>query len=191
MARKAPLDPAAKFADRLNYLPIAVFGLWLGPMVHLWPQLWGPTLPFGTPPPSLPPWPWFIGAVGAGLAVFAVPRGWYRPRAFETRLYRWLGVRTFRRLATNGDAIVRAVRARFPGYTVHARDHGRALANTMTGEKSHLVCLMFGAVTSAYLLAIGWNGWAAWTIATNIVANLYPILLQRYTRGRLARLGIG
>jgi hypothetical protein len=185
-----PLDPAARFAERLNYLPIAVFGLWLAPIVNLWLQLAGPLLPFGRQPPGLPPLPWFAGAVLAGLAVFLIPRRWYGTAGFEPRLYRRLGILAFRRFATNGDALVRAVRRRHPGYTVHRRDFAKALANTYVGESSHLVCLIFGAVTSAYVVVIGWTGWAAWTIVTNLIANLYPILLQRYTRARLARLGI-
>ena len=35
---------------------------------------------------------------------------------------------------------------------------------------------------------IGWYAWAAWTLATNVVGNLYPVMLQRYTRMRLERI---
>jgi hypothetical protein len=185
---KPPPSPAERLADRLNYLPIAVFGLWLAPILHLWLQLFGPMRPPGWPPPDSPPVPWFAGAGLAGIAMLLLPRGWYRPRRFEAGIYRKLGVRAFRRWATNGDAIVRIVRRRHPGFTVHARDFAQAFANTLVGEKSHLGLLMFGAVTSAYLLAIGWLGWAAWSIVTNLIGNLYPVLLQRYTRARLLRL---
>jgi hypothetical protein len=184
-----PLHAPDRLADRLNYLPIAVFGLWLGPILHAWMQLFGPLRPFGWPPaPS--PLPWFVAAVAAGLATLLLPRGWYRPRHFEAPLYRRMGVRHFRRWATNGDAIVRAVRRRHPSFTVHRGKFADALANTRVGEKSHLAFLVFGAVTSVYLLASGWPGWAAWSIASNVIANLYPALLQRYTRARLARLDI-
>jgi hypothetical protein len=186
---KPALDPAARLADRLNYLPIAVFGLWLGPIVNVWLQLAGPMLP-AWEPPGQPSLPWFAGAVASALAVWLLPRGWYRTRAFEPRLYRWLGVLAFRRLTTNGDVLIRAVRRRHPGYTVHAGNFAQALANTYVGERSHLVCGMFGLVTSAYLLAIGWDIWAAWTIVTNLLGNFYPVMLQRYTRARLARIGI-
>ena len=190
MAKKSSLQPADRLADRLNYLPIAVFGLWLGPILHVWMQLFGPMLPFAWAPPTSPPLPWFSGAVAAGLAMLLLPPGWYRVRHFERGLYQTLGLRNFRRWATNGDAIVRAVRRRHPSYTVHGREFAQALANTLIGEKSHLALLMFGVVTSGYLVAVGWYGWAAWTMASNAIGNLYPVLLQRYTRDRLARLAI-
>lgn len=190
MAMKPLLHASDRLADRLNYLPIAVFGLWLAPILQVWMQLFGPMLPFGWGPPAAPPLPWFAGAVTAGLAMLLLPRARYRSRHFEGPLYQWMGVRHFRRWATNGDAIVRAVRRRHPSYTVHRHKFVKVLADTMVGEKSHLVFLMFGAVTSVYLLAIGWHGWAAWSIATNVIGNLYPVLLQRYTRARLARLHI-
>ena len=184
-----PLHASDRLADRLNYLPIAVFGLWLSPTLFVWMQLFGPLRPFGWPP-AVSPLPWFCAAAAAGLAALFLPHGWYRPRHFEARLYKLLGVRQFRRWATNGDAIVRFVRRRHPSYTVHRQQFADALANTRVGEKSHLAFLTFGTVTSVYLLSSGWYGWAAWSIASNIVGNLYPVLLQRYTRARLARLGI-
>src|SRR5688572_20854750 len=100
---KPALDPAARLADRFNYLPIAVFGLWLAPMFQLWLQLAGPMLPFTWDPPGQPPLPWFAAAVASALAALVLPRGWYRTRAFEPRLYRRLGVLAFRQLTTNGD----------------------------------------------------------------------------------------
>lgn len=186
----AKLDAAARLADWLNYFPIAVFGLWLGPLPQLWLALAGPMRPFARPEQALAPLPWFIAAVLGGIATLWLPRGWYRVRAAEPRLYRRIGILAFRRFTTNGDALVRFVRRRHPGYTVHRQDFSKALARTYFSERSHLVCLVFGLVTSAYLLAVGWYDWLVWTSLTNIVANLYPILLQRYTRARLARLGI-
>jgi hypothetical protein len=35
------------------------------------------------------------------------------------------------------------------------------------------------------ILFIGWHGWACYLSVGNVLVNLYPILLQRYTRGRL------
>ena len=194
MASKTVTDPAARLADRLNYLPIAVFGLWLAPIIHLWLQAFAPVeafRPSGWTPPSLSPLPWFAAGLAAGLTALATPGCWYRPRAFEAGLYRRLGVRAFRRLATNGDVIVRAARRRYPGYTIHSGDLDQALKNTIIGEKSHAALFLFGAVTSAYAVAVGWEAWAIWSIVTNIIGNLYPVLLQRYTRGRLARMGVG
>ena len=190
MAEPTSTAAAARLAERLNYIPTGVFALWLGPIPYMWLQAFGPLLPYDWPPPALPPLPWFAAAVAGGLVMLVLPRGWYRPRRAEHKVYRLLAVRHFRRLATNGDVIIRQVRQRYPGYTVHRQDFSRALQNTFTAEKVHLVFLMFGMVTSAYAIAISWHGWAAWSIATNLAGNFYPVLLQRYTRARLVRLKI-
>ena len=188
-AAKIPKPPAARLADRLNYLPAAVFFSWLSATVYLWLQLLAPALqPLGWAPPASPAAPWFSLAIGVTAVFTVLPRGWYRTRRFEHPIYRWLGVRHFRKLATNGDVIVRFVRRRYPDYTVHRRDFAQALAATMVAEKVHLPFFIFGAATSLYLVRIGWSYLAAWSIVTNIVGNLYPVFLQRYTRARLALL---
>jgi hypothetical protein len=178
MTHDAAADPASKLADRFNYLPIAVFGFWAGPILSLWAQLlW-----------LHPPGAWFAAALALGLLTLALPKAWFRPRAFEAGMYRTLRIPAFRRYATNGDAIVRAVRRRFPGYTVHRGDLAKILSNTRIGELSHLALFVFGLVTTLYVTVIGWHAWAIWTAVTNVVGNLYPALLQRYTRGRLSRI---
>lgn len=47
-------------------------------------------------------------------------------------------------------------------------------------------CCSRAACSAAFALRLGWSGWAVYLTAGNIVVNLYPILLQRYTRARLA-----
>ena len=188
MAHGAAADPARKLADWFNYLPIGVFGLWAGPILMVWTKLFWPHPPTIPPPPEQPPVAWFAAALVGGVLALALPKAWLTPRAFEAGLYRTLRVPAFRRYATNGDAIVRAVRRRFPGYTVHRGDLEKILSNTRIGELSHLALFVFGLVTTLYLVVIGWHAWAIWTGVTNVVGNLYPALLQRYTRARLSRI---
>ncbi len=52
-------------------------------------------------------------------------------------------------------------------------------------EKSHLVMLVLGGMSAGFAWAIGWSGWAIYLAAGNVVVNLYPVLLQRYTRARI------
>ena len=155
----------------------------------LWLQLFGPLRPFAFAPPSSPAGPWFLAALVLGVAGLFAPGNYFQPRAFETRgrFYRRLGVEAFRAWSTNGDRINRYVRARHPGYSVHGGDFDKALANCLVGERTHLAFGLFGLVTSVYTFAVGWYFWAAWMTITNIIGNLYPVLLQRHTRARILR----
>lgn len=118
---------------------------------------------------------------------------WYfKPKSFETagdcRLYRLLGVRSFKRyLPTSGDLVTR-----WRGITRIKRTHGgldQALRRYERVTRSYEARHMFGALS---MFAISWwsitfhdNGqWPA-LIAANVLINGYPIMLQRYNRIRL------
>ncbi len=100
-----------------------------------------------------------------------------------------VGVRAFRRFATNGDLINRWARRLDPGYRmVRSRASARAwIGRTRESERNHMVLLLMGVFTAGYAARIGWNGWALGLTASNVVFNLYPILLQRYNRCRIER----
>lgn len=42
-----------------------------------------------------------------------------------------------------------------------------------------------GILSTAFAWQIGWRGWAVYLGAGNVLVNLYPVLLQRYTRARI------
>ena len=46
--------------------------------------------------------------------------------------------------------------------------------------------LVLGGMSAGFAWAIGWTGWAIYLAAGNVVVNLYPVLLQRYTRARIS-----
>ena len=46
--------------------------------------------------------------------------------------------------------------------------------------------LVLGGMSAGFAWAIGWPGWAIYLTAGNVVVNLYPVLLQRYTRARIS-----
>jgi len=130
-----------------------------------------------------------------GLAVCFVPcllpsayfRSWEGERG--ARVWKALGVRWFKRFATNGDLVNRLARRSDRRYRI-VRDGGsaRAWAEEAKGaERNHLVFLLMALLTIAHAARIGWYGWAAFLTASNVVFNVYPILLQRYNRGRIAR----
>lgn len=180
---------ASEYANRLNIFPIALFCLWLGSTVLFWLQAFGPLRSFDRVSPNSAPFWWLVGSLLVGYAIRFLPPSWYRMRSFEAngRIYERLGVKAMRAVVSNGDLVNRIVRRRFPGYRVYAfadriekvSDDGR------TNERSHLKSFAGGMIVALYALRIDWVDWAAWLAFTNLAANLYPTLVQRYTRARL------
>lgn len=163
----------------------------MGPLLMFWFYVWGPLRPFRYPDEELlPPLPVLIACFAISLAVWWVPASYFEVRGFERsgRLYERLGVRRFRWFVPDGDAANRWRRRRDPAFRI-IRNRQYALAfrrRTELSEKSHLVMFVLGGMSAGFALAIGWPGWAVYLGAGNVVVNLYPILLQRYTRTRLS-----
>jgi len=181
-------------AERGNVLVIAAMSaLWIVPMLRFWGAVFGPLRPFDYPQGDLAPSAgWFLAGAAACLLPCLLPRSYYRCWEGARRLpfYESIGVRAFRAFATNGDLVNRRARRFDPGYrVVRGRAAMRAwLDRTREGERGHLVLLLAGLFTAAYAARIGWYGWAAALTAGNLLFNLYPALLQRYTRCRIARI---
>lgn len=168
-------------------------GGWLGPLLMFWLYLWGPLRPYAYPDGELLPGAWFVVVVAACVALWWVlPRAYFEVRAFERsgRIYRVLGVLLFRRFAPDGDLANKWERRANPHFRViHGRRSAIAFVRrTEQSERGHLVLLALGLVSAAYAWRIGWSGWATYLTVGNVLVNVYPILLQRYTRGRIDRL---
>lgn len=180
--------------ERGNFAVIAAMSLFcLAPLLRFWGAVWGPLRPYDYPAGDFAPsLAWFAAAIAACFAPLLLPPAFYRCHEGRagTRVYEAVGVRIFKRFATNGDLINRWGRRLDPHYRA-VRDRASArewLARTREGERNHLVLGMMGLFTAAYAAWIGWNGWALAITAGNVVFNLYPVLLQRYTRCRIERL---
>ena len=177
-----------------NLIPFAsMAGGWLSPLLMFWLYVWGPLRPFHYPDGDLlPPLPLLLAGFGIGLAVWWLPASYYQVRAFErnVRLYENLGVRHFRWFVPDGDAANRWRRRSDPAFRIiRNRHYAQAFRyRTELSEKSHLVMLVFGAMSASFAMAIGWSDWAIYLTVGNVLVNLYPILLQRYTRARLSAL---
>ena len=170
----------------------AMSALWISPMLRYWGAAFGPLRPFAYGDVDVSP-----SLAMFGAAAFACLLPWWLPRSYydagqtpaARRLYERLGVRLFRRVATNGDLINRAARRESARYRV-IRDLGSAgtfVEGNKRGERGHLILLCAGLATAAHALSIGWFGWAIALTAGNTVFNLYPILLLRYNRARVRR----
>lgn len=105
------------------------------------------------------------------------------------RLYEALGIRYFRFVAPDGDLANRWQRRRDPAHRIIRNRHVAEdfEFRTRLSEKGHLVLLAMGVASAGFALHIGWFGWAVYLGVGNVVVNLYPVLLQRYTRSRLYR----
>lgn len=121
-----------------------------------------------------------------------LPAGYFRLRRVEAddRTYAALGVRRFRNLVAYGEPMVRLMRhidsesyRRLKRSTLADRERG-----TKRREKIHWA-LLLGTIPAAVWAIIQSDFWfAGYLLAANIPMNVYPILLQRYTRARLERM---
>jgi len=57
-----------------------------------------------------------------------------------------------------------------------------------TAETDHLIMFLVVVVVIVHAIVRGWWDAAAWTLLFNVLINAYPVMLQRYNRGRLAAL---
>ena len=166
-------------------------GLWIAPLAIFWLRAWGPLRPFDVEPVQAPSWSLFLGGLALSVALWWLPASYYRLRDFEKsgRIYELFGVRAFSRFVTDGEYINRVRRRASPGFRlIQDRATARAfIARTHVAERGHLPWLLAGAFTTAWAWHIGWHHWAIFLGVGNVLANLWPIMLQRYTRGRIER----
>lgn len=184
------MSAARRLAGRLNLLPIALFGLWSLPAKAFWLIALG-VIPWGQAAPEADAaLPWFLGSFLAGPWVLLLPRGYFEPREWEAKgqFYRRVGIERFRSIVANGDLVNRFVRARHRDYHVYGAELDRLVPRSIWNERRHIAYLCWGFVTAWYAYRIGWDVWAVWLAGSNIGANLYPTMLQRYSRARVLRL---
>ena len=139
-------------------------------------------------------WPPLLALTLLGMIIGAsLLGGYFRLRRAESdgRIYEAIGVRRFRNIVTHGDPMVRFMIWIDPGSHTHlnastlADREGRA----RRGEKIHWAMLL-GSVPAAVWATLVRESWfAAYLLIANVPMNIYPILLQRYTRARLASMG--
>ena len=118
------------------------------------------------------------------LVRFTFPPGYYRLQPFENdgRLYRHLGVRAFKWLLSKSGVELMNFSARLShGRTgLHGLERGIREAET-----DHSIALLVMVAILIYAITNGWWALAGWLLVANVVANVYPIMLQRHNRARL------
>lgn len=103
--------------------------------------------------------------------------------------YKKLGVTLVQHLSQNGVFINYLIRKNYPGYKVvrHEKKSVEGLLKlTYILEKFHLVGFVFFGFISVYAFGKSLLGWALVLTITNLLFNVYPILLQQYIRVKLA-----
>jgi hypothetical protein len=146
--------------DWANQLPIILMSAeWIAPLFIFWFRVWGPLRPFHVAPVDAPPWPAFLAGLLLSVAMWWLPDGWYRIRAFERsgRAYERLGVRGFRRFVTDCDLVNRARRR---GDTAFRMVRGRVsfpmlAAYTRQAERGHMPWLVAGLFSSYWAARAG------------------------------------
>jgi Glycosyl-4,4'-diaponeurosporenoate acyltransferase len=125
------------------------------------------------------------------LTPWWLPAAYFRIQGFERsgRLYELIGVRAFRHLVPDGDLANRWRRYRQPAFRIITnRAYAAAFVErTKLSEKSHVALLFVGTVTSLFAWHIGWRVCSIYLGVANVLVHVYPVLLQRYTRGRILR----
>ena len=188
-----PADSAASVSGETREVVVrraqaartVVVGLsWVLPMLIFWYRAWDisrPLVPLA-----------YLAFASVSLAAAFVPDSYFRPKAFELRgkLYEAMGVRLFRRFMMDGDYMNRRLRRAVSNYRfIAGRDSMRRFeALTRANERGHLILLLSGLPPTVYAVASGWPKFAAYFVIVNILLNVYPILLQRYTRARICRI---
>jgi hypothetical protein len=182
---------ASSNTSGFNIIPFALMaGAWLAPLLMFWLYVWGPLRPFSYPSGDVVP---DVTVVASAIAVCAalwwMPHPYFRIRRFERngRVYEFLGVARFRSFVPDGDIATSWQRRWNPRYRVIRNRTAAAefARRTVESERGHLVLFAAGLFSAGFAWSIGWHGWAAYLLAGNIIVNLYPIMLQRYTRARL------
>jgi hypothetical protein len=123
--------------------------------------------------------------------IINIPQAYFKTREFEKsgKLYEALGVRYFKKIVpTGGDYFMSIVRKGFKNAKMIDGKTFIPWYNNMTKfyESMHLVGFFaMGSIDYEHLIN-GRYKQAAMGVSINLAVNLYPIMLQRYNRARMA-----
>jgi hypothetical protein len=151
---------------------------------------------------------WLAGACGPRSAAFAFLLVWsimcwvaLVSMAFPLRLpasYYELrpGERDGRRYERLGVLIAKRVLRRAPLHWLNPKLHfppvrdaqglAKVEARMRRAETDHVFMFLAVVPVIGHAIVRGWWDAAAWTLLFDILINAYPVMLQRYNRGRLA-----
>lgn len=114
----------------------------------------------------------------------SLPYRYWRIRVFEDegRLYSKLGIGVFKKLLVLLGIDVCNLHVRFSGRRSGLRNLSQGLRQA---ETNHVISLLVLLLTLIYALTRNWYAVAGWLAAVNVIANVYPVMLQRHNRARV------
>ncbi|MFD2935120.1 glycosyl-4,4'-diaponeurosporenoate acyltransferase CrtO family protein [Spirosoma flavum] len=134
---------------------------------------------------------WLYAFLSISFLPFLVPNGLFdriQPSS-SAGFYTRLGIRTIRKYTQDGDLINQWLKRKFPGYSPTKRGSlQQHVGKSYINEKFHVGCFLFFLLSSLYAFHQGCWGWVAIILISNLMYNVYPILLQQYNRIRLTQL---
>jgi hypothetical protein len=133
---------------------------------------------------------WLYVAGGISIITIFLPRAVLNKLQLGTTaaVYHKLGVHYINQVTQNGTFINKLIRKRFPHYKVV--DNTRQAVQlhyrkTYMYERFHYLLLCFFTCIIIYALVQQQYSWACLLLLTNILYNVYPVLLQQYVRVKL------
>ena len=129
--------------------------------------------------------------LGISFTAYLLPKSFYNTiQVKNLSVLKKTGVTLAQRYAQNGTIINRIIRKKIPGYkTVYDKRTMEAqYKKTYEFEKFHFLALLFFLLTTVFAFITSYYLWSLMLIVTNIIYNVYPILLQHYTRLRITSL---
>ena len=122
------------------------------------------------------------------LVGYVLPLSFYNAIQIKNlNFLRKTGVPIAQKYAQNGTVINRAIKKKFPEYKLlyNKRTIESQYRKTYFFEKFHFAMLLFFLLTAMFALVQSYYVWALIIMIANIIYNIYPILLQHYTRLRI------
>lgn len=132
---------------------------------------------------------WTSGVLIIGLARvmrLSLPPEWHRLRAWESdgSFYRRLGIVRYQEWLLASPSGPNP----FQTFKGHRSQVPELRKFTCNAEMGHLTLLFVSVIVTGVALALGRTWTAFFLTLVNVPWNLYPVMLQRYTRSRILRI---
>ncbi|HXS58798.1 MAG TPA: hypothetical protein VN726_21895 [Hanamia sp.] len=132
---------------------------------------------------------WLYTFLGISVLAYFLPKSFFRKiHVGKTRrFYQKAGIGFFKKFTQNGDIVNNLIKRKYPDYkvvTANKMSIKKLLAQSYMFEQFHFVVFLFFVFAMIYALVILYFWWAVVILITNIIYNIYPILLQQYLRTR-------